>query len=443
MPIIDCAQTIEPHFHWQSHSFVSQDPGRGDEFQEYGLKWRGSGFSFVSAPGWRIAGALRLDAYPLEAIAGVATVLDATGPWIMPDDLRPHLANPHQRKLLILRTSHADRHRNSHLAYWREVPVFDAGLATLIASAGYVHVVLDIPCDPVTPRRPLFDGDIPNPNFAFRAALHAAGLLVTENAMNLSSIAQAEVFLLSLPLAMPRATTSPCRPVAFTDWPKDNPRMLDVSTPLFNHWRWFIDVNDADPATRIDRDEIHFTVRGHGFTHCDAPRHMRRDGLTMQQLPNEGLDVFTGRTKIIDLSDLPMPTPLTPEIISARAGVIQPGDMVVLRSDLTNRMGYESHTWHLAAPNLEVAAANWLLDQGPKAIVIDFPQDHVAREMPYRHVYNSEFVTHHAVFNRNVPFVEDLRDIGLWGSDSPYLLAVPLRTNCIDGAMMRTLLVDW
>jgi hypothetical protein len=37
MPIIDCAQTIEPHFHWQSHSFVSQDPGRGDEFQEFGL----------------------------------------------------------------------------------------------------------------------------------------------------------------------------------------------------------------------------------------------------------------------------------------------------------------------------------------------------------------------------------------------------------------------
>ena len=94
MPIIDCAQTIEPHFHWQSHSFVSQDPGRGDEFQEFGLKWRGSGFSFVSAPRWRIAGALRLDAYPLDAIAGVATVLDAMGPRVAPDDLRAGLANP-------------------------------------------------------------------------------------------------------------------------------------------------------------------------------------------------------------------------------------------------------------------------------------------------------------------------------------------------------------
>jgi arylformamidase len=444
MPIIDCAQTIEPHFHWQSHSFVSQDPARGDEFQEYGLKWRGEGFSFISAPGWRIAGASRLDDYPLETVAGVASVVDATGPRIGTDDLRAHLANPARRRILILRTGHTDRFGNGFLDYWREVPVFAPACAALIAAAGYAHVILDVPCNNLPPRRPLFDQNVPNPNFAFRAALHRAGLLVTENACNLSAIQQAEVFVLSLPLAIPRATTSPCRPVVYTEWPKDNPRMLDVSTPMFNHWRWYIDVEDGLASHNgADRDEVHFTLRGHGFTHCDAPRHMRRDGMTIQQLPNEGLDFFTGTAKIIDLSDLPLPTAITADLLAARSGVIRPGDMVVLRSDLTNRMGYESRTWHLAAPNLEVAAANWLLDQKPKAIVLDFPQDKVAREMPKRHVFNHEFVTHHAVFNRNVPFVEDLRDIGLWGSDRPYLCAIPLRTTCIDGAMMRTIMVDW
>ena len=47
--------------------------------------------------------------------------------------------------------------------------------------------------------------------------------------------------------------------------------------------------------------------------------------------------------------------------------------MVVLRSDLTNRMGYESRQWHLASPNLEPAAAEWLLDQKPKALVLETP----------------------------------------------------------------------
>jgi hypothetical protein len=33
--------------------------------------------------------------------------------------------------------------------------------------------------------------------------------------------------------------------------------------------------------------------------------------------------------------------------------------------------------------------------------------------------------------------------MGLWGSDRPTLLAIPLRTACIDGAMMRAIFVDW
>ncbi len=448
MAIIDCSALIEPHFHWQSHPFVSQDPGRGDEFQEFGLKWRGPGFSFVSAPGWLMRGAARLDDYPLNCVAAVARVLDVSGLPVVTGEhvarlLQEQAATP-RRRILILRTGHSSRVKNGHIAYWRTVPCIEPSVAMAIAAAGFRHVIIDIPCDDLTPRRPLDDGYVPNPNTEFRSALHAQGLLVTENAENLPALEQEEVFFASLPLAIPRATLSPVRPVAWTTWPTDEPKLLDVSTPLFNHWRWYIDVDDGPSFADGDSSaDLHFTIRGHGFTHCDAPRHMRRDGLTIQQLPNQGLDVFNGEAKIIDLSDLPLPTRLTPEIISARAGIIREGDMVVLRSDLTNRMGYESRQWHLAAPNLEPEAADWLLDQKPKALVLDFPQDYVAREMPTRHVYVHEFVTHHAVFNRNIPFVEDLRDIGKIGSDRTWLMSIPLKTTCIDGAMMRALFVSW
>ncbi len=447
MAIIDCSALIEPHFHWQSHSFVSQDPARGDEFQEFGLKWRGPGFSFVSAPGWKMRGAARLEAFPLDCFAAVANVVDvsdlkAIGAAELAQRLKGR--NPKARRILVLRTGHSGRHRNSHLAYWKEVPRFAPGCAGTIAHEGYRHVVLDIPCDELPPRRPLDDGYVPNPNQHFRAALHAAGLLVTENAENLGAIEQPEVFFCSLPLAIPRASLSPVRPIAYTEWPSDSPRLLDVSTPLFNHWRWYIDVDEGPNfADGADRDEIHFTIRGHGFTHCDAPRHMRRDGMTIQDFPNWGLDVFTGEARIIDLSDLPLPTPITAELLSARGKGIRKNDIVVLRSDLTNRMGYESRRWHTAAPNLEVAAADWLMDQGLKAIALDFPQDFVAREMPTRHVFVHEFHTHLAVFKRNIPFIEDFRDIGDIGSDRTYLMAIPLKTTCIDGAMMRALFVTW
>lgn len=447
MAIIDCSALIEPHFHWTSHPFVSQDPARGDEFQEFGLKWRGPGFSFSSSPGWRIRGAARLDDFPLDCFAAVARIVDLSGlREIAAGDIATRLASgsPARRRILVLRTGHSGRHRNSHIAYWRDVPRFAADCAGAIAASGCRHVVLDIPCDELASRRPMDDGFVSNPNAAFRAALHAAGLVVTENAENLGEIEQDEVFFAALPLAIPRATLSPVRPIAYTTWPSDEPFLLDVSTPMFNHWRWYIDVKDGPNfADGDDRDEIHFTIRGHGFTHCDAPRHMRRDGKTIQELPNWGLDVFCGEARIIDLSDLPLPTPITAELITQRAGVIRPNDMVVLRSDLTNRMGYESRRWHLVAPNLEVGAAEWLLDRNPRALVLDFPQDFVAREMPYRHVHVHEFHTHLAVFARNVPFVEDLRDIGEIGSERTYLMAVPLKTTCIDGAMMRALFVRW
>ena len=79
MTIIDCAAMIEPHWRWESCPFVSQTYHEGDEFQEFGLKWYGTGFSQVSAPGWRNRGAAKLDDYSLEDFVGVATVADFSG----------------------------------------------------------------------------------------------------------------------------------------------------------------------------------------------------------------------------------------------------------------------------------------------------------------------------------------------------------------------------
>lgn len=447
MSIIDCSALIEPHFHWPSYPFVSQDPERGDEFQEFGLKWRGPGFSHVTAPGWRIEGGRRLDEFPLHDFASVARIIDLSScdrisALTLASVLDTALPSPF--RILVLRTGHSGRVSNRHIAYWSTVPIFDVDCAAVLHNAGVHHVVLDIPCDELIPRRPLDDGYVSNPNKYFRQALHDRDILVTENAENLAAIEQDTVFFCALPLSLPRAALSPVRPLAHTSWPSDNPQLFDVSTPLFNHWRWFIDVNDGKSLIAGDNaNEIHFTIRGHGFTHCDAPRHMRRDGLTIQQLPNQGLDVFHGDASIIDMSDIALPFPVSVDLLEERAQHIREGDMVVLRTDLTNRTGYESRRWHTLAPNLPVDAAEWLLNKKPKALVLDFPQDHVAREMPDRHVSVNEFKTHLAVFARNVPFVEDLKDIGMISSNRSYLMAVPLKTTCIDGAMMRVLFVQW
>ena len=445
MAVVDCAAMIEPHWRWDSFPFVSQSYHRGDEFQEFGLKWYGVGFSCVTAPGWKIRGAARLDDYPLEAFAGVATVADlASEREITPHILRNRLDGTSPRRLLVLKTGHADRVSSHRAGYWRKAPVIAPEVADLARELGYLHVAVDLPCDSVEARRPGGEGAIENRNESFRRRMHEHGLLLTENCENLGAVRQDEVFFASLPLAVPRATTGPCRPVALTQWRSERPVLRDVSTPLFNHWRWKMDLFQGKSFDEGDgADEIHFIFGGHGFTHCDAPCHMYEDGPTIHELPNRGLDLFIREASVIDFSDLDLPQPITRRMMEARGGHVRTGDLVILRSDLTNKMGYESRVWHVNAPNLEEDAAKWLAERGPAGVCLDFPQDYVAREMLDRHVKNAEFVAHHAMFRNHIPYIEDLKDVGAIATDRPFLMAVPLKMTCVDGAPMRVLAIEW
>ena len=444
MRIVDCSQRMEPHWLWETFPFVSQSYHRGDEFLEFGFKLRGGGFSFTSAPGWRVRGGRKLAEYPLDAFAGMAAVLDLPDPDATGTAaFASLLAEISSRSILVLRTGHPEAVHSRTPPYWSDAPCIPPEWAQAIRKAGFQHVALDLSCDHIPASRP--EGGFTNPNCAFRQAVHAEGMLITENCCSLASLQQPETFFVALPIAITDSAVAPCRPISLDAWPSESPKLIDLSVPMFNHWRWKFDVQkgrsfeDSD-----DADEIHVLVTGHGFTHCDAPCHMRKGGETIQDLPNEGLDLFIGKACVVDLSDLPLPTPITRPLLEERVPPgFASGTRVILRSDLTNRVGYESREWHLKAPNLEREAAEFLVSLNPAAICLDFPQDFIAREMPYRHVYNHEFVAHHAVFAAGIPFVEDLRDLGKLASQSTFLLAVPLKTSCADGAPMRVLAVEW
>jgi kynurenine formamidase len=379
-------------------------------------------------------------------LAGVASVIDLTEAagkrQVTPGAFTEAIGTKDLRPLAILKTGHADAIPIRRREYWSNAPELAPAIAEMLSERGVRHVCLDVSCDAIAGHRPDGTGGIQNANEAFRARAHACGLLVTENLTNLKSL-PAEVFLFAMPIRGQGMTTSPSRPVAMTEWPSDSPVVRDVSTPLMNHWRWRLEIWREVTDAPAYEDRTEFLQTGHGFTHCDAPRHMERSGQTLQELPNEGLDLFVGPAWIVDLSDIPLPSPITVELLEKRAGALPSDSRVILRSDLTNRLGYGSTRWHTHAPNLEVAAAEWLAAHNPAAICLDFPQDFVAREMPGRHVYNAEFVTHHAVLGRGIPFIEDLRDLGEINRRDPFLAAIPLKMTCVDGSPMRVVALEW
>lgn len=329
-------------------------------------------------------------------------------------------------------------------SYWTAAPVIEADCADLLAERGCLHVVVDISLEDIPALRADERFSFFNQSKAFSARAHQHGMIVTENATGLSAFPEERVFFAALPLRGQGLTTSPCRPIALTEWGSDTPIVRDVSTPLENHWRWYLELwPDKSFANGDGADETHFVFTGHGFTHCDAPRHMERYGPSMQELPNGGLDIFCGPASVVDLSELAPATAISPEILAERGLHVKAGEIIVLRSDLTNRLGYSSRRWHLQAPYLTESGARWIADLKVAAVALDFPQDRVAREMPDRHVTNAEFVAHHAILGAGIPFIEDLRDLGAIGSERTFLLAVPLKTACPDGAPMRVVSITW
>ena len=442
--IIDLAQRIEPHWAWDTFPLVSQSYEDGDEFQEFGLRWSGQGFTYASSPGWKIPDKPSLDDLPISSFVGVASVIDLSRSNLklqispgdftdsQPDEIRP---------LVILRTNHASNTPLRRREYWSETVTLSPAIADFLAERGVVNVCVDLSCDSIPSRRSNNAGGIYNKNQEFRSRAHDLGMVVTENIIIPDDVPD-EVFLFALPLRGQGMTTALTRPVALRNWPSDSPIITDVSTPYMNHWRWRLELWQTITEAPFE-NKTEFIQTGHAYTHCDAPRHMNRSGSTIQQLPGGGLDLFLGPAWIVDLSDLILPTPITRELLMSRAGNPPSGARIILRTDLTNRLGYSSTRWHIDAPNIEVDAAHWLISKQPSAICLDFPQDYIAREMPGRHVFNNEFVTHHAVFDAGIPFIEDLRDLGKVGKREPYLAAVPLKMTCIDGAPMRAVILEW
>ena len=53
--------------------------------------------------------------------------------------------------------------------------------------------------------------------------------------------------------------------------------------------------------------------------------------------------------------------------------------------------------------------------------------------------YNKEFIIHHKIFDNNITFIEDLKDIGLINKNKIQICAIPLKMD-YDGAPMRTIL---
>lgn len=215
-------------------------------------------------------------------------------------------------------------------------------------------------------------------------------------------------------------------------------RLIDLSLPIRPHFRWPTEVY------QIERYEHGFRTTGarivaHGFTHVDSPLHLVPGTATIDQVP---LEQLCGTAAVVDLSYLGDRAAITPADLDRAGAHVQPGDIVLLRSDLGRRYSWETPEFWDQSPYLTREAAEWFLPRRPKAVGYDFPQDYVIRDMRHRVPDVEEYVVHQTFLRNNILNVEYLTNLDQISRPRVQVFILPLKLETGEGAPARAVAVE-
>lgn len=215
-------------------------------------------------------------------------------------------------------------------------------------------------------------------------------------------------------------------------------RFIDLTMPTAPHWRFPVGLEQRQSHERGDVFQASaLSISVHGFTHVDAPRHCLPGGPTIEAVP---LATVCGLAKILDLSYAAPNQALGADDL-ARAGAVEPGDLVLLRSAWERQVDYTTRDFWLQAPYLTREAALWLAERRPRAVGFDFPQDYVIRELVNRQPALAEFPTHELLLARGIILIEYLVNLAAIPGATVLFMAAPLLVPGSDGGPARAMAI--
>ncbi|MGX6509766.1 cyclase family protein [Rhodococcus sp. SJ-2] len=204
-------------------------------------------------------------------------------------------------------------------------------------------------------------------------------------------------------------------------------RIVDLSHPVSPSTQ----VYPGDPSPVFTP---HATIAGDGYnllhvamgsqtgTHVDAPRHIRDDGDSVDQLP---VRAFVGRGVVFDVRGRVGPGGLiTPDLWGETD--LRSGDIAVVHTGWSDHFGTDEYFRH---PALSPVACRWLLARGARTIGIDAPSiDPTGDEI---------LAAHHVIADAGGVICENLTNLAGIDFDDPLVSLLPIPFEGADGAPVR------
>jgi arylformamidase len=190
------------------------------------------------------------------------------------------------------------------------------------------------------------------------------------------------------------------------------PRYIDLSVTVD-------DTTMSPPSTNM-RLEVTPHRRGPGFwqvssvhqslhtgAHIDSPLHVFKDGITTAEL---SLDQVIGQAIVVDLSWVGANHEITiDDLRRGGADSVRKGDIVLLRTDWTDRMYGKWPDYFTQSPWFPPASAEWLVAKDPKNIGFDFFEEYCARLPDFS---SEDFPMHRVILGAGVVIMEGLTNLG-------------------------------
>ena len=175
----------------------------------------------------------------------------------------------------------------------------------------------------------------------------------------------------------------------------------------------------APPAAKGAPVRIEHHRRGPGFwqastmhallhtgSHVDSTWHVFEDGAPIAATP---LDKVIGDAVILDCSDVGPREPVDADRLERVGGHARENDIIVVRTDWTDKRWGDFPAFYAESPYLTVDAADWLLQRSPKAIVFDFFEEYSAALDDFT---SDDFVVHRPLLGADLPLVEQAVNLG-------------------------------
>lgn len=208
-------------------------------------------------------------------------------------------------------------------------------------------------------------------------------------------------------------------------------RIYDVSIEFSQD----LPVYEGDPAVYIEeRSEMTkgdacnvslLSFGSHTGTHIDVPKHFVDEGKSIDQLP---LTYFMGKAKVFELMGKQQ---ITAEDL--RQLPISQGDIVVLKTDNTQRGLMKKEQFARDFVSVSGDGAAYLVEKGVKGVGVDY--------LSVEEFGSAEHATHRTLLGNEVLIIEGMV-LESVPTGEYYLMALPLKLKNGNGCPVRAILIE-